>query len=35
MVSGDGPGFAPVTHADYQVIIDMRKAEEAARRGGR
>ena len=35
MVSGDGPGFARVTHDDYKMIVDMRKAEEAARRGGR
>jgi len=35
MVSGEGPGFTRVTHADYQVIVDMRKAEDAARRGGR
>ncbi|MFN9356638.1 MAG: PhnD/SsuA/transferrin family substrate-binding protein, partial [Alphaproteobacteria bacterium] len=35
VVSGDSPGFTRVSHADYQVIVDMRKAEEAARRGGR
>lgn len=35
LVSGDSPGFTPVSHADYQIIVDMRKAEEAARRGGR
>ena len=35
LASGDSPGFTPVSHADYQVIVDMRKAEEAARRGRR
>lgn len=29
---GQGRGWVPVTHADYQLFVDMRKAEAAARR---
>jgi phosphonate transport system substrate-binding protein len=32
LASGDSPGFTPVTHKDYELIVKMRQDEEKARR---
>jgi phosphonate transport system substrate-binding protein len=32
LASGDTPGFTPVTHKDYELIVQMRQDEEKARR---
>lgn len=32
LASGDSPGFTPVTHKDYELIVQMRRDEDKARR---
>lgn len=32
LASGDSPGFTPVSHTDYELIVQMRQDEEKARR---
>jgi phosphonate transport system substrate-binding protein len=32
LASGDSPGFVPVSHADYEIIVQIRKDEDKARR---